>query len=118
MDIDNRLYVIIEPFDGPHAPMPHPIRDARFDAGRVYKVLGMYNASESSEAFFVLSNPENEIWFISNRHLRAAGLSDAKNLSFDKPAWERLQTGSDTLPTSAVAALGGGTSVSLHRAPR
>ena len=79
MDINERLYVDIVPMEGPHAPHPHPITDGGFDPAWVYKVLGMYNPSETSECYFVLSNPQRQIWFIPQRHLRAFGLlnSDA-----------------------------------------
>jgi hypothetical protein len=77
MDINSRLYVEIHPFEGPHAPHPDPIRDAHFDAAYVYKVLGMYNPSETSECYFVLANPARQIWFIPQRHLLAYKLIDS-----------------------------------------
>ena len=86
MDINDKLYVEVVPYDGPHAPVPHPVRDGRFDTGRIYKVLGTYNPSETSEAYFVLANPDRQIWYISNRHLRAHGLIDSNALSLPKPA--------------------------------
>lgn len=39
-----------------------------------YRALGLYNPSETSDAYFVLSNDRDEIWFICNRHLRTVGL--------------------------------------------
>src|ERR1700733_5553973 len=86
MDIDSRLYVEIHPYEGPHQPHPHPIREGHFDPAYVYKVLGMYNPSETSECYFVLSNPDRQIWFISQRHVRAAGLFDSDELTLPKPA--------------------------------
>ena len=77
MDINARLYVEIHPFDGPHSPHPHPIGDCHFDPKYVYKVLGMYNPSETSECYFVLSNPDRQIWFIPQRHLLAYKLIDS-----------------------------------------
>ena len=77
MDINSQLYVEIHPYEGPHQPHPHPIRDGRFDPGYVYKVLGMYNPSETSECYFVLSNPQRQIWFIPQRHLLAYRLIDS-----------------------------------------
>lgn len=77
MDIDNRLYVAIVPLEGANQPHPHPISDGGFDPGYVYKVLGMYNASETSECYFVLANLQREIWFIPQRHLRAHALLDS-----------------------------------------
>src|SRR5688572_18509866 len=77
MDIDRRLYVEIQPFDGPRSPHPHPIDDAHFDTDYVYKVLGMYNPSETSECYFVLANTSRQIWFIPQRHLLAYRLIDS-----------------------------------------
>ena len=36
--------------------------------------ISLYNPSETSDAYFVLSNDRDEIWFICNRHLRTVGL--------------------------------------------
>jgi len=77
MEINSRLYVEIHPFEGPHQPHPHPVDDGHFDPRYVYKVLGMYNPSETSECYFVLSNPQRQIWFIPQRHLLAYRLIDS-----------------------------------------
>jgi hypothetical protein len=77
MNIDSRLYVEIHPYDGPHSPHPHPIDEGHFDPAYVYKVLGMYNPSETSECYFVLSNTQRQIWFIPQRHLLAYRLIDS-----------------------------------------
>jgi hypothetical protein len=82
MDINERLYVEIRPMEGPHIPHPHPIDEGGFDPRCVYKVLGMYNPSETSECYFVLSNPQRQIWFIPQRHLRAFGLIESDELMF------------------------------------
>jgi hypothetical protein len=63
------LYVMIEQLETELAPMPRPLQHG-FDRETAYLVLGAFSLSESGEAFLVLSNNENEIWFISNRHLR------------------------------------------------
>jgi hypothetical protein len=84
VNIDPRLYVAIVPFEGPHAPVPHPVEHGRFDPDRIYKVIGTYNASETSEAYFTLVNDEGQIWYISNRHLRAAALLDDDAFSLSK----------------------------------
>src|SRR5687767_14629201 len=86
MDINDRLYVEILPFEGPRSPHPHPINDAHFDPRYVYKVLGMYNPSETSEAYFVLANPDRQIWFIPQRHLRAYKLIDSDEFFLEKRA--------------------------------
>jgi hypothetical protein len=49
MDLNPRLYAEIHPFEGPVSPRPHPIHEGHFDPQYVYKVLGMYNPSETSE---------------------------------------------------------------------
>jgi hypothetical protein len=77
MDWNPRLYVEIHPVEGPHQPHPHPIDDGRFDPSFVYKVLGVYNPSETSECYFMLANPERQIWFIPQRHLLAYRLIDS-----------------------------------------
>ena len=77
MDITPRLYVEIHPLDTGRIPRPHPIEDGGFDPNYVYKVLGMYNPSETSECYFVLANPQRQIWFIPQRHLLAYKLIDS-----------------------------------------
>ena len=100
MDLNPRLYVEIHPYDGPHSPHPHPIEEGHFDPSYVYKVLGMYNPSETSECYFVLSNPQRQIWFIPQRHLLAYRLIDSDEFFLSKnalPAAKALSEG----PTSA-----------------
>ena len=67
------MFVRIEQFGGPRAPMPLPL-DSGFSAGRLYRVVGVYNPSETSDAYFILPNDRDELWFICQRHLRFAGL--------------------------------------------
>lgn len=68
------LYVSIKQLSG-MTPQPRPL-DHGFCEAWAYRVLGVYTASETSEAYFILANDDNEIWFISNRHLRVAGVFD------------------------------------------
>lgn len=84
MDIDSRLYVEIHPFEGPFQPHPHPVRHGNFNPDYVYKVIGMYNASETSEAYLVLVNPERQLWFIPNRHVLAYRLIDSDEFFLPK----------------------------------
>jgi hypothetical protein len=72
--LNPRLYVSLSPLE--HVK-PHPVNDGRFNPDYAYKVLGVYNASETSECFFILSNTSHEMWFISQRHLRAYKLLDS-----------------------------------------
>ena len=65
------LYVRIEELDG--GPKPFTLTSG-FSIGQAYRALGLYNPSETSDAYFVLSNDRDEIWFICNRHVRAYAL--------------------------------------------
>lgn len=56
-----------------NGPQPLPLQSG-FSKGRAYRALGLYNPSETSDAYFVLSNDSNEVWFICNRHLRTYAL--------------------------------------------
>lgn len=49
-------------------------------ADRAYRALGLYNALRTSEAYFVLSNDRDEIWFICARHDRANALLPDKRV--------------------------------------
>lgn len=87
--LNPKLYVSLQPLE--HVK-PHPVNDGRFNPDFAYKVLGVYNASETSECFFILSNTYNEIWFISQRHLRAYKLLDSDELyvALAEPKQENL----------------------------
>lgn len=61
------LTVRIEEMSG--GPKPWPLHSG-FQANRAYPVLGLHTPSKTSEAYFILANDRDEIWFISNRHLR------------------------------------------------
>jgi hypothetical protein len=91
MDINDRLYVEIHPLKSGQIPHPHPIDEARFDPALVYKVLGMYNPSETSECYFVLTNPQRQIWFVPQRHLLAFGLVDSDELFLTRDQAVSLQ---------------------------
>ena len=65
------LYVRIEELD--NGPKPFPLTSG-FSMRQAYRALGLYNPSETSDAYFVLSNDRDEIWFVCNRHVRAYGL--------------------------------------------
>lgn len=70
-----QMFVRIQEMEGPRAPVPRPL-ESGFSEGRLYRVLGIYNPSETSDAYFILSNDRDEMWFICQRHLRFAGLHD------------------------------------------
>ena len=65
------LYVRIEELE--NGPKPFPLASG-FSIGQAYRALGLYNPSETSDAYFVLSNDRDEIWPICNRHKRAYAL--------------------------------------------
>lgn len=67
--IQNGLYVAIRQLENPVAP-PFPLASG-FSEKFAYLVLGAFSMSESGEAYFIMSNDRDEIWFISNRHLRS-----------------------------------------------
>ncbi|WP_045234485.1 hypothetical protein [Deinococcus pimensis] len=78
------MFVRVEQLDGPRAPIPKPL-ESGFTAGRLYRVLALYNPSETSDAYFVLANDRDEMWFICQRHLRFAGLFDTDAHHLDTP---------------------------------
>jgi hypothetical protein len=67
--IQPKVYVRIEEFPGDNAPRPLPLRSG-FSEDRHSEVLGIHTPSESAEAFLILKNDRDEMWFISNRHCR------------------------------------------------
>ena len=104
MDYNPHLYVEIHPFEGPHQPHPHPILDGRFDPSLIYKVLGVYNPSETSECYFMLANPERQVWFIPQRHLLASRLIDSDEFFVPKPAPRSRLSGTDAAASVESAA--------------
>lgn len=70
------LYLRVEELD--NGPKPFPLQSG-FSMDVSYRALGLYNPSETSDAYFVLSNDRDEIWFICNRHLRTVGLIPQEN---------------------------------------
>jgi hypothetical protein len=98
MDITDRLFVEIHPLQNGQIPHPEPVAHAHFDPALVYKVLGMYNPSETSECYMILANPQRQIWFIPQRHLLAFGLIDSDEFFLSKEQANALRrTGSPTV---------------------
>jgi hypothetical protein len=82
LTIENDLYVVIRELGSADAPQPRPGASG-FSENVAYRVLGAHCASETSEAYLILSNDCDEIWFISNRHLRTQGVyPDSVRLRF------------------------------------
>ncbi len=84
-----QMFVRIVELGGPRAPMPLPLQSG-FSENRAYRVVGVYNPSETSDAYFILPNDREELWFICQRHLRFAGLHDTAAHHLD---WPCLQSG-------------------------
>jgi len=69
--LEEGLYVrVVELANG---PAPRPLQSG-FRSDLAYRVLGLHSASETSECYLILSNDRDEIWFISNRHLRTCAV--------------------------------------------
>lgn len=69
--IEQGLYLRIS--EHPNGPTPFPIQSG-FNIKTAYRALGIYNPSETSDAYFIFSNDRDEIWFISNRHCRSVSI--------------------------------------------
>ena len=61
-----------------NGPKPLPLASG-FSSGQAYRALGLYNPSETSDAYFVLSSDRDEVWFICNRHLCTHSLFAGRN---------------------------------------
>lgn len=80
ISIETNLYVRIVELEG--GPAPLPLKNG-FNPDRFYRVLGLYTPSESAEAFLILPNDRQEMWFISNRHIRIEGIFPDRQLHID-----------------------------------
>ena len=89
---NERMLVRIVQHDGERSPQPRPLENG-FTPGGVYRVLGIYSPSETSEAYFILPNDRDEIWFISNRHCRYAGLLGEERVGGPRGAGEAVSDG-------------------------
>ncbi len=65
--------LVVREMHGERAPQPRPLPNG-FSENIAYRVLGLHSASETSEAYLILANDHEELWFISNKHMRAYGL--------------------------------------------
>lgn len=83
LSLEPGIYLRVEQL--PNGPHPLPL-ESGFSLQTAYRALGMFNPSETSDAYFIFSNDRDEIWFICNRHLRCLGLirnSQAVRLELD-----------------------------------
>ncbi|WP_336769019.1 hypothetical protein [Pantoea endophytica] len=65
--MEEGMYLRVEELPG--GPRPLPLLSG-FSLTMAYRALGCFNPSETSDAYFILSNDRDEVWFICNRHLR------------------------------------------------
>lgn len=70
IQFEKDVYVHIEQVENVH---PKPLENG-FYVNTLYRVFGIFSASETSEAYFILCNNENQFWYISNRHVRFSGI--------------------------------------------
>ena len=99
--LENGLYLRVQELQ--NGPKPFPLQSG-FNPDTAYRALGMFNPSETSDAYFILSNDRDEVWFICNRHLRTVALA-ASNSALRVPL-ASLGVGASVVPLhppSAVA---------------
>ncbi len=99
--LENGLYLRVQEL--PNGPKPSPLQSG-FSMDMAYRALGLFNPSETSDAYFILSNDRDEVWFICNRHLRTVALA-ASNSALRVPL-ASLGAGASVVPLhppSAVA---------------
>lgn len=89
--IQPHVFVRIEQFSGDRAPQPLPL-ESGFSKGRVYEILAIHTPSETAEAYLILRNDRDEIWFISNRHVRVVD----RMLDFESPSEALSRSGKDS----------------------
>lgn len=67
IDFERGLYVYIHELA--HGPHPMPLSNG-FCRENAYRVLGLFNPSESGECWLILSNDGDQLWHIAQRHVR------------------------------------------------
>ncbi|KHJ66574.1 hypothetical protein QU24_18450 [Pantoea rodasii] len=93
--MEQGLYLRVEELPGGPRPLPH-LRG--FSLTTAYRAPGCFNPSETSDAYFILSNERDEVWFICNRHLRTVVVPGA-HIAFRLPlSFFGEQTLTDTVP--------------------
>lgn len=78
ISIVDSLFVVVKELGGERAPRPLPLTSG-FSENVAYRVLGVHSPSETGEAYFILSNDRDEVWFVSNRHFRTWELRPGTN---------------------------------------
>ena len=70
LTLEKGIYLRVQQL--PQGPKPLPL-ESGFSLDTAYRALGLFNPSETSDAYFIFSNDRDEVWFICNRHLRCLG---------------------------------------------
>jgi hypothetical protein len=100
LTMDNRLYLrVVQLPKGPH-PLP---LDSGFNTDTAYRALGLFNPSETSDAYFIFSNDRDETWFICNRHLRTVGLIDG-GMALRLPLYRAMAQAAPSEPVQTATA--------------
>lgn len=73
--IEQGIYLRIQELD--NGPRPLPLQSG-FSSTTAYRALGCFNPSESSDAYYILANDRDEIWFICNRHVRVVCIDNGR----------------------------------------
>ncbi|RWR01872.1 hypothetical protein ED28_09530 [[Pantoea] beijingensis] len=90
--LEQGLYLKVNQLE--NGPRPLPLQSG-FNGETAYRVLGCFNPSETSDAYYILSNDRDEIWFICNRHLRTVALTQ-HTCEFRIPLTSTLPSSGDT----------------------
>ena len=117
MNIDDRLYVEVVPQQGEQASSQlDPLKEGRFDPGYIYKVLGMYAPSATSEAYFALANLQGQISFVPQHSVRAYGLINSDKMFLKMPSREKMPQAVPGMAGQLAGRLSGGVRLSagLH----
>jgi hypothetical protein len=80
MMLESGLYIRIKELEG--GPTPLPLKSG-FNTSTAYRAVGMYNPSETADAYYILCNDRDETWFICSRHVRIVGVfPECRDLRF------------------------------------
>lgn len=99
--LQEEVWVVVQESTRPNAPVPRPLSSG-FSTDRAYRVLGIHSPSETSEAYFILCNDRNEVWFISNQHFRVQNGSDYSRPIALERKLDRLSTNEGSLNSNSI----------------
>ena len=98
--LENGLYLRVQELS--NGPKPFPLQSG-FNLDTAYRAMGLFNPSETSDAYFILSNDRDEVWFICNRHLRTVALAPANSAM--RVSLASLIPGASVVPLHPAAAV-------------